>query len=86
MKYKSFAVYLEECQKTSDALNAFERAVQAKYDNHGYPYVAGYMMMQFREVVAELPRKRREEIRERFLREAQKFEQEHLINTIKDTA
>jgi hypothetical protein len=86
MKYKSFAVYLEECQKTSDALNAFERAVQAKYDNHGYPYIAGYMMMQFREVVAELPRKRREEIRERFLREAQKFEQEHLINTIKDTA
>ena len=66
MKYKSFAVYLEECQKTSDALAAFERAVQAKYDNHGYPYIAGYM------------------IQARFLREAQKFEQEHLINTIKE--
>jgi hypothetical protein len=86
MKYKSFAVYLEECQKTSDALNAFERAVQAKYDNHGYPYIAGYMMMQFREVVAELPRKRREEIQARFLREAQKFEQENLMKMIKDTA
>ena len=84
MKYKSFAVYLEECQKTYDALNAFERAVQAKYDNHGYPYIAGYMMMQYREVIAELPRKRREEIQARFLREAQKFEQEHLINTIKE--
>jgi hypothetical protein len=84
MKYKSFAVYLEECQKTSDALAAFERAVQAKYDNHGYPYIAGYMMMQYREVIAELPRKRREEIQARFLREAQKFEQEHLMKTIKE--
>ena len=84
MKYKSFAVYLEECQKTYDALNAFERAVQAKYDNHGYPYIAGYMMMQYREVIAELPRKRREEIQARFFREAQKFEQEHLMKTIKE--
>ena len=84
MKYKSFAVYLEECQKTSDALDAFERAVQAKYDNHGYPYIAGYVMMQFREAVSELPRKRREEIQARFLREAQKFEQEHLLQTIKE--
>ena len=84
MKYKSFAVYLEECQKTSDALAAFEKAVQAKYDNHGYPYIAGYMMMQYREVVAELPKKRREEIQARFLREAQKFEQEHLMKTIKE--
>ena len=84
MKYKNFAVYLEECQKTYDALNAFERAVQAKYDNHGYPYIAGYMMMQYREVIAELPRKRREEIQARFLREAQKFEHEVLLKTIKE--
>ena len=84
MKYKSFAVYLEECQKTSDALNAFEKAVQTKYDNHGYPYIAGYVMMQFREAVAELPKARRAEIQARFLREAQKFEHEHLIKNIKE--
>lgn len=84
MKYKSFAVYLEECQKTTDALTAFERAVQAKYDGHGYPYIAGYMMMQYREIVAELPRKRREEIQARFLREAERFEQEHLMKTIRE--
>ena len=84
MKYKNFSVYLEECQKTSDALNAFERAVQTKYDNHGYPYIAGYMMMQYREAVAELPKARRAEIQARFLREAQKFEQEHLMKTIKE--
>ena len=84
MKYKNFTVYLEECQKTSDALNAFERAVQTKYDNHGYPYIAGYMMMQYREAVAELPKARRAEIQARFLREAQKFEQEHLMKTIKE--
>ena len=84
MKYKNFSVYLEECQKTTDALNAFERAVQTKYDNNGYPYIAGYMMMQYREVVAELPKARRAEIQARFLREAQKFEQEHLLQTIKE--
>jgi hypothetical protein len=42
------------------------------------------MMMQYREAVAELPKKRREEIQARFLREAQKFEQEHLMKTIKE--
>ena len=81
---QKWAEYLFECQETSDALAAFERAVQEKYDNHGYPYIAGYMMMQYREVVAELPRKRRAEIRERFLREAKKFEQENLMKKIKE--
>jgi len=83
---QKFNEYLEDCQKTTDATNAFEKAVQAKYDGHGYAYVAGYMMMQFREVVSELPKKRREEIRELFLREAKKFEQENLLRTIKESA
>jgi hypothetical protein len=78
--------YLSECEATSDALNSFERAVQAKYDGHGYAYIAGYFMMQFREVVLELPKKRRAEIRERFLREAKKFEQETLLKQIKESA
>lgn len=53
---QKWAEYLEECAETGNALTAFERAVQDKYDNHGYAYIAGYMMMQFREVVAELPK------------------------------
>jgi hypothetical protein len=83
---QKWAEYLEECAETGNALTAFERAVQEKYDNQGYAYIAGYFMMQFREVVMELPRKRREEIRERFLREAKKFEQENFLRKIKESA
>ena len=84
-KYKSFSQYLEECSQMFDALNDFEKAVQAKYDGHGYPYVAGYMMMQFREAVMELPRARREQFKAQFLKEATRFEQEHLMKTIKES-
>ena len=83
---QKFNEYLEECAETGNALTAFERAVQDKYDNHGYAYIAGYMMMQFREAVSELPKARRAEIRERFLREAKRFEQENLLNKIKEGA
>lgn len=82
-KYKSFNQYLDECQQMTDAVNGFERAVQKKYDNHGYPYVAGYMMMMFREAAMELPRKRREELKARLEREAKTFEQSALVDTIK---
>jgi hypothetical protein len=83
---QKFNEYLDECRETSDALNSFEKAVQAKYDGHGYAYIAGYFMMQFKEAVSELPKKRRAEIRERFLREAKKFEQETLLKQIKESA
>ena len=82
---QKFNEYLDECRETSDALSAFEKAVQEKYDGHGYAYIAGYFMMQFKEAVSELPKKRRAEIRERFLREAKKFEQENLMKMIKES-
>ena len=85
-KYKSFHQYLTECSQMSDALGDFEKAVQAKYDNHGYPYVAGYMMMQFREAVMELPRARREQFKAQFLKETKRFEQETLMKTLKESA
>lgn len=85
-KFKSFGQYLDECQQMTDATNRFEKAVQARYDGHGYAYIAGYMMMQFREVAMQLPRAQREEIKARFEREAKKFEQEHLMKTIKESA
>lgn len=83
---QKWSEYLDECAETSDALSAFERAVQDKYDNQGYAYIAGYFMVQFREAVMELPKARRAEIRERFLREARKFEQENLLRKIKESA
>lgn len=85
-KYKTFNQYLEECSQMSEACSQFEKAVQDKYDGHGYPYVAGYMMMQFREAVMELPRARREQFKAQLVKEAKRFEQEHLLKTIKESA
>ena len=81
---QKFNEYLDECHQTSDAVSALEKAVQEKYDNHGYAYLAGYFMMQFKDVVSELPKAKRAEVRERILREATRFEQENLINKIKE--
>ena len=82
---QKFSEYLFECQETRDALGAFEKAVQDRYDGHGYAYIAGYMMMQFQDAVSQLPKAKRAEIRENFLREAKKFEQETLLKTIKES-
>ena len=84
-KYKTFSQYLEECNQMSDACSQFEKAVQGRYDGHGYPYLAGYMMMQFREAVMELPRARREQFKAQLLRETKRFEQETLLKTIKES-
>lgn len=81
-----FNAYLDECRETREAMGAFEKAVQEKYDNHGYAYIAGYMMTQLQDAITHLPKAKRAEFRENFLREAKRFEQENLLNKIKETA
>ena len=83
---QKFNEYLDECRETRQALAAFEVAVQEKYDNHGYAYIAGYLMTQFQDAVSRLPKAKRAEVRECFLREAKKFEQENLLNKIRESA
>jgi hypothetical protein len=83
---QKFNEYLAECEETRAAVKQFEQAVHEKYDGSGYAYIAGYFMMQMLEAVTHLPKAKRQEFRERFLREAKKFEQENLINKIKETA
>ena len=83
---QKFNEYLDECRETREAMGAFEKAVQDKYDGSGYAYIAGYFMMQMLEAVTHLPKAKRQEFRERFLREAKRFEQENLINKIKESA
>ena len=83
---QKFNEYLDECQETREAVGAFEKAVHDKYDGSGYAYIAGYFMMQMLEAVTHLPKAKRQEFRERFLREAKRFEQENLINKIKESA
>ena len=83
---QKFNEYLDECAETREALSAFERAVHAKYDGSGYAYVAGYMMTQLQDAITHLPKAKRAEFRETFLRAAKKFEQENLMKTIKESA
>ena len=83
---QKFNEYLAECAETREALSAFERAVHEKYDGSGYAYVAGYMMTQLQDAITHLPKAKRAEFRETFLRAAKKFEQENLMKTIKESA
>ena len=81
-----FNEYLDECRETRQALGAFEKAVQDKYDGSGYAYIAGYMMTQLQDAITHLPKAKRAEFRETFRRAAQKFEHENLVRKIKESA
>jgi hypothetical protein len=83
---QKFDEYLDECRETRQALGAFEKAVHEKYDGSGYAHIAGYMMTQLQDAITHLPKAKRAEFRETFLRAAKKFEQEHLLKTIKEAA
>jgi len=80
---QKFNEYLAECETTRNVLKQFEKAVHEKYDGSGYAYIAGYMMMQLQDAITHLPKAKRAEFRETFLRAAQKFEHENLIHKIK---
>lgn len=84
---QKFNEYLDECRETREAIGAFERAVQEKYDGSGYAYIAGYLMTQLQDAIIHLPKAKRAEFRENFLSAAKKFEQENLIRALsKETA
>jgi len=80
-----FDEYLNECRETNDAVNEF---VKASYENYNrtYSYTSGYLESMLKEVITELPKARRAEIRKRFLDMAQTQKNELLLKTIKETA
>jgi hypothetical protein len=79
-----FNDYLNESRETNNAVNEF---VQASYDNNDrtYAYAAGYLQSMIKDVISELPKARRAEIRKRFLDLAQTQKNELLIKTLKET-
>lgn len=80
---QKFNEYLDECRETSDAVNQF---INFSADNYkGYAYAAGALSTVLQDVIAELPKARRAEIRERLYRMAQDQKNELLAKTIKDT-
>ena len=78
---QKFNEYLDECRETRDAINELEQASRENHDG-SYAYSCGVFSMLLGDVIAELPKKRRAEIREQLLRTAQKQKNEHLMKAI----
>ncbi len=80
-----FNEYLDECRETRDAINELEKAARENHDG-SYAYACGVYSVLLGDIIAELPKKRRAEIREQLLRTAQKQKNELLARTIKESA
>lgn len=76
--------YLGECRETTDAINEF---IDNSADNYkGYAYAAGALSVVLQDAIAQLPKAKRTEMRERLYGMAQQQKNEILVKTIKDTA
>ena len=76
--------YLSENQETGSAINEFTKA---SFDNYGnYAYAAGYLESMIRDLINQLPKAKRAEVRNRFLALAQTQKNELLLKTIKEAA
>ena len=76
--------YLAECRETSDAVSEF---VKAAHDNYGnYAYAAGYLESMIKDLIGQLPKDKREGLRNRFYTMAQAQKNEQLMKTIKEAA
>lgn len=82
---QKFNEYLDESRETRDAINELERASRENYDG-SYAFACGIFSSMLGDVISELPKARRAELREQLYRYAQKQKNEHLAKVIKDTA
>lgn len=76
-----FNQYLAECRETRDAINEVEKASRENYDG-SYAFACGVFSMMLGDVISELPKARRAEIREQLYRTAQKQKNEQLMKAI----
>ena len=79
---EKFNEYLAESRETRDAINELEKASRENNDG-SYAYACGVYSVLLGDIIAELPKARRAEIREQLLRSAQKQKNELLAKTIK---
>lgn len=78
---QKFNEYLDECRETNDAVNQFVNASFENYKN--YAYAAGSLATIVNDLIRELPKAKRAEMRDRFYSMADKQKHEFLIKTIK---
>lgn len=68
---QKFNEYMDECRETNDSVN---QLVDRSFDANGsYAYAAGFLGSILKEVIAELPKQRRADYRNRLYRQAQEF-------------
>jgi hypothetical protein len=77
---EKFNEFLEESRSTSQAVSAVTTASYELYGN--YAYACGFLESMIKDVIAELPKKRREEVRAQFLARSRKLEQEKLVDIL----
>jgi hypothetical protein len=75
--------YLSECRETSAAVSEFTAAAHENYGS--YAYASGYLESMIKDVINQLPKAKRVEIRKRFLALAQQQKNEYLMKQIKDS-
>jgi hypothetical protein len=77
-----FNEYLDECRDTSQSINDM---VQSSYELYGnYAYSAGYLQSLLAEVINQLPKAKREGLRNQLRRQAQNDKNTQLANTLKE--
>lgn len=77
-----FNEYLDECRETRDAINELEQASRENHDG-SYAYACGVYSTMLADVISQLPRARRAEMREQMYRMAQAQKKELLVRTLK---
>jgi hypothetical protein len=77
-----FNEYLDECRETSQSINDM---VDSSYKLFGsYAYATGYLQSLLAEVIDQLPKAKREGLRNRLRRQAQNDKNAQLANKLKE--
>jgi hypothetical protein len=84
---KSATQRLNEFWGETDATRATVKSfTDAAYKNYGsHSYASGWLESTVCQLIMELPKKRREEMRQQFAEQAKKHEHQALLNTMKDS-
>jgi hypothetical protein len=79
---QKFNEYLDECRETRDAINEVEKTSRENCDG-SYAFACGVFSMMLGDVISELPKAKRAEMRNQLRRIAQKQKNEYLAKVIK---
>jgi protoporphyrinogen oxidase len=76
-----FNQFLDEARETSTAVSGM---IQASYDRDGsYSYASGYLESLVKELIGELPKARRSQVREQLYRQTNSIKNDILVDKIR---